>query len=222
LYVLTNTFFEGTAKRNPKAQLGRSKEKRSDCPLVNMGLVLDGDGSPMNSKIFEENISEAGTLEQMIDHLGGLALPEPPTVVMDAGIASEENIEWLKSKGLHYIVVSPKRYKQRPDEAQGAMVIKDEIDNKVIAQRVDDPDSGEVLLYCHSEKREKKDQGIRNRFHQRFDTALEILNKGLSKKGYQKIIEKIGRLKEKNSRVSQEYQIDETADDDKKNAISIT
>jgi transposase len=226
LYDLTNTFFEGTAKLNPKAQFGRSKEKRSDCPIVTMGLVMDGDGFPMNSKIFEGNISEAGTLEQMIDHLGGLALSEPPTVVMDAGIASEENIQWLKSKGFHYIVVSRKRYKQRPDEAQGAVVIKDEIDNKVIAQRVDDPDSGEALLYCHSEKREKKDQGIRSRFHQRFETALETLHKGLSKKGctkgYAKIIEKIGRLKEKNTRVSQEYDIDVTADDDKKKAIAIT
>jgi transposase len=70
LYDLTNTFFEGTAKQNPKAQFGRSKEKRSDCPIVTMGLVLDGDGFPMNSKIFKGNISEAGTLEQMIDHLG--------------------------------------------------------------------------------------------------------------------------------------------------------
>jgi transposase len=226
LYDLTNTFFEGTAKQNPKAQFGRSKEKRSDCPIVTMGLVLDGDGFPMNSKIFKGNISEAGTLEQMIDHLGGLTLSESPTVVMDAGIASEENIEWLKSKGVHYIVVSRKRYKQRPDEAQGAVVIKDEIDNKVIAQRVNDPDSGEALLYCHSEKQEKKDQGIRNRFHQRFETSLETLNKGLSKKGctksYEKIIEKVGRLKEKNTRVSHEYQIDVTADDDKKNAITIT
>ena len=226
LYDLTNTFFEGTAKQNPKAQFGRSKEKRSDCPIVTMGLVLDGDGFPMSSQIFKGNISEDGTLEQMIDHLGGLTLSESPTVVMDAGIASEENIEWLKSKGFHYIVVSRKRYKKRPDEAQGAVVIKDEIDNKIIAQRVDDPDSGEALLYCHSEKREKKDQVIRNRFHQRFETALETLNKGLSKKGctkgYEKIIEKVGRLKEKNTRVSHEYQIDVTADDDKKNAITIT
>jgi transposase len=94
-----------------------------------MGLVLDGDEFPMSSKIFERNITEASTLEQIIGHLGGLALSESPTVVMDAVIASEENMEWLKSKRLHYIVVSRKRYKQRQDKAQGAVVIKDEIDN---------------------------------------------------------------------------------------------
>jgi len=40
LYDLTNTFFEGEAKQNPKAQRGRSKEKRSDCPLVTLALVI--------------------------------------------------------------------------------------------------------------------------------------------------------------------------------------
>ena len=41
---LTNTFFEGAARRQPKAQRGHSKEKRSDCPLLTLGLVLDGAG----------------------------------------------------------------------------------------------------------------------------------------------------------------------------------
>lgn len=62
LYDLTNTFFEGSAKLNPKAQFGRSKEKRSDCPVVTM--MMDGDWFTMSSKIFEGNISEASTLEQ--------------------------------------------------------------------------------------------------------------------------------------------------------------
>ena len=44
LYDLTNTYFEGQCAGNNKAALGRSKEKRSDCPLVTLGLVLDGSG----------------------------------------------------------------------------------------------------------------------------------------------------------------------------------
>jgi transposase len=61
LYDLTNTYFEGRAAGNAKAQFGRSKEKRSDCPLVTMGLVLDGDGFPVCSRIFDGNVSEPGT-----------------------------------------------------------------------------------------------------------------------------------------------------------------
>ena len=232
LYDLTNTFFEGSTQDNPtksrlnrEATYGRSKEKRGDCPIVTMGLVLDGDGFPINSQIFDGNVVEGSTLENMITHLVGLKLPQPPVVIMDAGIASEDNITWLKEQGLQYIVVSRKRDKERPDESAGAVVVKAEKDNRVIAQRVDDPDNEEVLLYCHSEKREKKDRAIRNRFHQRFETELEKLNAGLSKKGttkrYEKILERIGRLKQKNTRISQEYDIDVVADDEKKNAIKI-
>jgi hypothetical protein len=51
LYDLTNTFFEGTASANPKAKRGHSKEKRSDCPLVTLALVLDGSGFPKRSEV---------------------------------------------------------------------------------------------------------------------------------------------------------------------------
>ncbi|MCK5191015.1 MAG: hypothetical protein KAR12_13270, partial [Methylococcales bacterium] len=62
LYDLTNTYFEGQCHRNPQAQFGRSKEKRSDCPLVTMGLVLDGEGFPLTSQVFPGNASEPATL----------------------------------------------------------------------------------------------------------------------------------------------------------------
>ena len=46
LYDLTNTYFEGTAHANANAAFGKSKEKRSDCPLVTLALVLDARGFP--------------------------------------------------------------------------------------------------------------------------------------------------------------------------------
>ena len=52
LFDLTNTFFEGAARRQPKAQRGHSKEKRSDCPLLTLGLVLDGAGFVRRSQVF--------------------------------------------------------------------------------------------------------------------------------------------------------------------------
>lgn len=41
LYDLTNTYMAGKAESNPKACYGLSKEKRNDCPLVTMGLVMN-------------------------------------------------------------------------------------------------------------------------------------------------------------------------------------
>src|SRR5208282_4968762 len=103
LYDLTNTYFEGEACGIAKAKRGRSKEKRSDCPLVTLGLVLDVSGFPKRSRAFAGNVGEAGTLETMLAQLGAAA---GTTVVMDAGFATEANLAWLTQHGHRYVVVS--------------------------------------------------------------------------------------------------------------------
>ena len=92
LYDLTNTYFEGAAAANPQAARGRSKEKRSDCPLVTLGLVLDGSGFVRRSETFAGHAAEVQTLEAM---LIGLDAPRGSLIVMDAGIAAEANLTWL-------------------------------------------------------------------------------------------------------------------------------
>lgn len=150
LYDLTNTFFEGEAKINPQAKLGRSKEKRSDCPLVTLGLVLDGSGFPRKSQLFPGNASEPQTLQTMLQGLSG----QPgSTVILDAGIASEENIEYLIEHHYKYIVVSRKR--KRDFDEDKATVVKNVPGQTVKAQRVVVEETGEIELYCHSELREK-------------------------------------------------------------------
>ncbi len=109
LYDLTNTYFEGSGNANANAALGHSKEKRSDCPLVTLALVLDSSGFPKRSEVFAGNASEPKTLAEMLEKLIPGDRSQAPTVVLDAGIATEENIEWLVSKGYRYLVVSRKR-----------------------------------------------------------------------------------------------------------------
>ena len=108
LYDLTNSHFEGTAAANPSAARGHSKQKRSDCPLVTLGLVLDGSGFVRRSKMFAGNVAEASTLQEM---LKGLVAPSDALVIMDGGdrareggIATEANITWLKQQGYRYLV----------------------------------------------------------------------------------------------------------------------
>lgn len=103
LYDLTNTYFEGEMAGNAKAKHGHSKEKRSDCPLVTLGLVLDGSGFVRRSKMFEGNVSEGGTLE---DILKALEAPPEALVILDRGIATEANIAWLILHKYRYLVVS--------------------------------------------------------------------------------------------------------------------
>jgi transposase len=209
LYDLTNTYFEGTATANANAAFGRSKEKRSDCPLVTLALVLDSSGFPKRSAVFAGNASEAKTLAQMLSELSDARAPHPPTVVLDAGLATEENITWLADNHHRYLVVSRERH--REFNAEEAVTVKDQGELGIEVQRVVDADTGEVKLYCHSSQREKKEQSIQALFSERFEAELQKLATGLHKKGtvkrYEKILERLGRLKQKYARVAQHYDV---------------
>ena len=209
LYDLTNTYFEGSGRANANAALGHSKEKRSDCPLVTLALVLDGSGFPKRSQVFTGNASELKTLAEMLGTLADGETSTPPTVVLDAGIASEENIAWLVEHHYCYLVVSRKRH--REFEAGEAVQIKEDGDLRIQAQRVVNADTGEVELYCHSSQREKKEQGMAELFAKRFEAALKKLASGLHTKGtvkhYPKVLERVGRLREKYPRAAQYYEI---------------
>ena len=219
LYDLTNTFFEGSGKYNSKAHFGHSKEKRTDCPLVTLGLVLDADGFPKRSDIFDGNVSEAGTLEGMITSLSSSDELVKPLIVMDAGIATQKNIEWLKEKEYSYIVVSRKRKVDFPPFLEMVTVRQDK-QRLIQAALVNYPDTGEIELYCHSSAKAIKEEGIRNRFEKRFEEELSKTQAALSKKHgtkrYEKVVEKIGRLKERFKRVARRYEI-EIARDEKTN-----
>lgn len=210
LYDLTNTFFEGLASANAKAKRGHSKEKRSDCPLVTLALVLDGSGFPKRSEVFAGNVREPKTLQQMLAHLGAPGAPARPTVVMDAGIATEENITWLRTQGYPYLLVSRERHKQF-DPAQ-ASVIREQPGVRISVQRVVDADRGEVRLYCHSTAREGKERGIYERFCSRLESDLQALAEGLHLprrvKDYHKVLVRIGRLRQRYARVMRYYAIE--------------
>ena len=229
LYDLTNTYFEGSGKYNDLAAHGHSKEKRSDCPLVTLGLVLDSSGFPIRSEVFAGNASEPQTLAEMIEGLkrspfgqaentGSQQLFKQgkPTIVMDAGIATEDNINWLKKKQYHYLVVSRKRHREFSEK--DAMVVKTDKDCTVKAYKKLNDKTGEVELYCYSTRREDKERAIYNRFSTRFEEALDKLDSGLHKKRcvkkYDKVLLSLGRLKQKYSRAAKNYQI--TVKKDKK------
>ncbi len=224
LYDLTNTFFEGSGRYNGKAHFGPSKEKRSDCPLVTLGLVLDADGFPKRTDVFDGNVSEPETLERMITTLSFADVQTRPLIVMDAGIATQNNILWLKQKGYGYIVVSRKRKIDLPPEAE--MITVREDDRRLIrAALASGPDEDEITLHCHSTDKEVKERGIKNRFESRFEEALGKVKSALSKKHgtktSDKVIEKIGRLRERYRRVSHRYEITVTKDENNR-ATAIT
>ena len=220
LYDLTNTYFEGDAGSQEKAQRGHSKEKRSDCPLLTLGLMLDASGFVRRSQVFAGNVSESHTLAEM---LTALQAPKGALVVMDRGIATQDNITWLAEQGYRYLVVS--RERKRTFDVASAMTVTTATQQPVHLHKVLSEDGQETRLYCYSEAREKKEQAIAERFAKRFENALTALSEGLSRPRTQKRIDKIwqriGRLKEKSHGVAQHYDIDVTSSEDGTQALAI-
>lgn len=220
LYDLTNTYFEGRAPINSKARRGHSKEKRSDCPLLTLALVLDASGFVRRSQVFAGNAAEAQTLEAMLHGLGASA---GALVVMDRGVATEANLAWLAEHGYRYLVVS--RERRRAVDFTGASTLNSATDQAVELVKVPAADGQEVRLYCRSEGRECKERAIAERLMGRFEAELEKLAAGLERPGTTKRIDKlwerIGRLKEKSRGVGQHYRIEIDPDDSGKRARAI-
>ena len=206
LYDLTNTYFEGAAAANPKARRGRSKEKRSDCPLVTLGLVLDGSGFVRRSQTFAGNVGEGTTLAGMLQ---GLRAPPGALVIMDAGIATDANVAWLVAQGYRYLVV--RRAGARQFDAAQAVTITTASGETLRLQQELSADGAEVRLYCHSAGREAKETAMVTRFAQAFEAGLQKIVDGLqqprAEKRHDKLLARIGRLQQQSRGASQHYAV---------------
>jgi transposase len=192
---------------NAKARRGHSKEKRSDCPLVTLGLVLDGSGFVRRSRMFEGSVGEASTLEEMLQELEA---PAGALVIMDRGIATEANIGWLVEHHYRYLVVS--RERSRHFDEDQSVAVSTASDQTIRIQRVVSDDGTEVRLYCHSAERQEKESAMTKRFMEKFESGLARLAAGLQKprgeKRRDKLLQRIGRLQEKSHGIGQHYRIE--------------
>jgi hypothetical protein len=225
LYDLTNTYFEGVAAGVSKARRGHSKECRSDCPLVTLAMALDSSGFVRHVKFFPGNASEPATLQDM---LTGLSAAPGATVVMDAGIAAQANLSWLREQGYHYVVVSKLRERQF-DPAQASQV-QSAGGATIKLQRVPNvDDKGEVLLYCHSPTREEKDRAIDTAKAAGLEAALTKLQASIAqpkgKAGARDVatfMQRLGRVKQRYARAAQHYEITVSTNAEGKHVTAIT
>ena len=211
LYDLTNTYFSGNAAGYKKAKRGRSKQKRSDRPLVTLGIVLDEQGFIKCSRIFDGNVGEPLTLVDMINDIHSQASSETPpllvtkpTIVMDAGIASEDNLNLVREHGFSYIVVS----RSRPEHIEDGSFEEIKEGIKAKEMRI----GNETYLHCISDGKMKKEQAIVNKARDAMEQEIAYLSDGLTMnrrlKSYPKVLERIGRLRQRYSRVSKGFSID--------------
>lgn len=224
LYDLTNVYMEGQAKRNPKAKFGMSKERRNDCPLITMGLVMNEHGFLHRTSILPGNAAEPKTLEEMINSLNVHQNLIKPTIVLDAGIATEANLLWLRKNNYPYIVSA--RQDAPSLELESDLVPVGDTHDLVKAALIKSTDdSEEKWLYCESEAKAAVASQMKQAFRTRFEDDLKKIVAGLLKpKGrrkYQKVLERIGRLKEKHKQISGCYEVNVMASDDGSVATAI-
>ncbi len=225
---LTNTFYEGRAPIQPKARRGHSKERRSDCPLLSLGLVLDASGFVRRSRVFAGNVTEHRTLTHMLTSLGA---PEGAVVIMDGGIATEDNLRWLRAGAYRCPVVS--RTTKRVFDSDEARAITTASCDKVAIHKEsvtrgeeDGTEYRESWLRRLSEARAEKERGIINRFRTRLEDGLKKLHDGLSRPRTRKKLDdiqrRIGRLAKENARVARHCEITVTPDSAGTRATAIT
>ena len=204
LYDLTNTYFEGAKRSSQLARFGRSKEKRSDCPLVVLALVVNAEGFIKYSSIFKGNTADCKTLETIIDNLRTVtsAAEKRAIVVIDAGISSEENLALLKKKEYDYVCVSRSTLKHYHEAATNPVRVKDARGREIeLREVIVEGGDSEYYLRVESPLKALKERSMSNLFVQRFEDELSKAATSIRRKGgvknYGKVCERIGRLKTK-------------------------
>ena len=214
IYDLTNTYFEGRKKGSKIAQFGRSKEKRSDCKIVVLALVINPEGFIKYSCIFEGNMQDCRTLECVVKNLRAqTSTAGRAIVVIDAGIATEENLAMLTENGFDYVCVSRCKIKDyMVDAGSVPVMVEDKKRQKIKLQKVVSEKYNDFILKIDSEAKREKEVSMNNRFQENFEKGLAIISSSLTKKSgiktEEKVYERIGRLKQKYPSVSRYYQID--------------
>jgi transposase len=203
LYDVTSTYFEGESKDNPLAKRGYSRDHRGDCKQVCIGLVVTRDGFPLGYEVFAGNRSDVTTVEEIVEVMENRYGKADRIWVMDRGMASSGNFEFLNEEGRKYIV-GANRGQLKKYEAELLRKDWQTVHSGLEVKRVESPDGQEVFILCRSSDRAKKERAMHDRFEQRIEEALIRMADGCEKRRYQmKIIERrVGKLLGRNSRAA--------------------
>ena len=184
LYDVTSTYFEGQALRNQKAARGYSRDHRPDCKQVNIGLVVTPDGLPVGYEIFAGNTADVTTVEEMVEMMESKYGQANRIWVMDRGMVSEENIEFLRARQACYLVGPPKSQlkhfaAQLLDKANWA-----EVQEGVEVKLIPHPDggTGEQYVLSRSSGRRQKEAAMMELARHRLRVQLDQTHASLQKR----------------------------------------
>ena len=221
LFDLTNFYFEGRKENSRKAKFGRSKEKRSDCKLLVLALAINTDGFIRYSSVLEGNTADPKSLPDMVDKLtrenpAKCADDEKVLVVIDAGIATEENLKLIKEKGYNYLCVSRKALTEYTVDAAAKTVTVHDCRERPIKLQEVHTDGEDYYLKIDSPAKALKEESMNRKFKKGFEDGLQAIAASIAKKGGTKkrdaVLKRIGKLEGKYPSIARYYQIDVSDD----------
>ena len=224
LYDVTSTYFEGQAAGNTQAQRGHSRDQRSDCKQVCIGLVVTRDGFPLGYELFDGNRVDVTTVEEVVVAMESRYGKANRVWVMDRGMTSENNLAWLRAGARKYLVGTPrcelKKWEREMVERDGWSAIREGLEVKLCPG----PDGAETFILCRSADRQRKEQAMHARFAGRIREELQRLARRLEspRKAERIQVERqIGRVLGKNSRAAGLFDVHAIEDTTRKSGLRL-
>jgi transposase len=209
LYDVTSTYFEGQCAGNPQAQRGYSRDHRPDCKQVCIGLVVTGEGMPLGYEVFAGNRNDSKTVEEIVGAMEAKYGRAQRIWVMDRGLVSEKNLEFLRSRGGQYIVGTPKaqlRQFERELTEQDWHAVQPGVEVKLVTG----PSATEKFVLARSADRREKEKAMRQRFVDRIEAGLTKLQAAADEGRLRDAGEahrRWGRLQQQNARAASAFSV---------------
>jgi transposase len=209
LYDVTSTYFEGQCASNPLAKRGHSRDNRPDCLQVCIGLVVTTDGIPLGYEVFAGNTHDSKTVETIVKAMEAKYGQASRIWVLDRGMISEPNLQFLRNRGAAYIVGTPKAMLHKFEQH---LVNKDwhEVQAGVEVKLVTGPDGTETFILARSADRREKEKAMHQRFIERLEAGLKKLADQAEKGRLRDASiahQRLGRLKERYPRASGAFDV---------------
>ena len=202
LYDVTSTFFEGQAEANPLAQRGYSRDHRPDCKQVCIALVVTFDGFPLGYEVFAGNTHDSRTLQTIVATMEARHGVLGRVWIADRGMASADNLAWLRQTGRRYIIGAPKselkKFSAPLAVTAGWRKIRESIEVKLTRC----PETGDTVILCRSAERCSKERAMHEKFSRRIEIALGRLAARIARSRWRldptQVNRQIGRVLQQN------------------------
>jgi transposase len=211
LYDVTSTYFEGQCEGNDQARRGYSRDNRGDCKQVCIALVVSREGMPVGYELFAGNKADVTTVQEIVTTMEDRYGKADRIWVMDRGMVSAANVEFLKEGNRRYIMGTHKALLRRYEKqliAPDWNTVHEGLEVKLCA----DPDGGsegeasatETFILCRSTARREKEKAMHEKFEKRIEAGLTSLKKLAEKRSMTavEISHRVGRLMGQNTRAA--------------------